>query len=68
MTLMSFAAIMQLLPAGQFMRVHKSFIVALDKIKSIEKNRIRIDQELIPVSDTYREQFFTQLRTRKNII
>ena len=43
MTLPSFAQIEKLLPQNQFRRVHKSFIVALDKIKSIERNVITID-------------------------
>ena len=43
MTLQSFAQVEKLLPQNQFRRVHKSFIVALDKIKSIERNVITID-------------------------
>jgi two-component system LytT family response regulator len=68
MTLMSFNEILQLLPPSRFQRVHKSFIVALDKIRSIEKSQLRIDDESIPVSDTYRDQFLGLLKTRKNMI
>jgi DNA-binding LytR/AlgR family response regulator len=42
--------------------VHKSFLVALDKIDHIEKNRIRIANHLIPISETYSERFFAQLK------
>lgn len=68
MTLMSFQAILQLLPASRFVRVHKSYIVALDKIRSIERNRIRIDEELIPVSDTYKDHFVSLLKSRNHMI
>jgi two-component system, LytTR family, response regulator len=68
MTLMSFSEILNLLPTARFMRVHKSFIVAFDKIKAIEKSRVKIDEQLIPVSDTYREQFFSALKNRKNML
>jgi DNA-binding LytR/AlgR family response regulator len=46
------------LPANRFVRVHKSFIVDIEKISSIRKNRIYIQQHIIPVSDSYREELF----------
>lgn len=45
------------LPGNQFVRVHKSYIVSLDKIDSIERNRIFIGEAVIPVGDTYKENF-----------
>jgi DNA-binding LytR/AlgR family response regulator len=68
MTLMSFSDILQLLPPTRFMRIHKSFIVSLDKIRSIEKSQVLIDDYSIPVSDTYKEHFLTLLKSRKNMI
>lgn len=62
MTLQTFSELERELPARHFCRVHKSFIVALDKIESIERDRIRINNELIPVSDTYTESFYKQIR------
>jgi DNA-binding LytR/AlgR family response regulator len=41
------------LPPGLFCRVHRSYIVALNRIDSIERKRIRIGDRLIPVSDSY---------------
>lgn len=58
MTLMNFARILALLPPENFVRVHKSFIVALDKIDSIERERIVISGKYIPIGDTFRQQFF----------
>jgi len=46
------------LPANHFVRVHKSYIVALNKIDSIERSRIFIGDKIIPVGDTYRDNFF----------
>jgi len=66
MTLMSFPDILQLLPVSQFSRVHKSYIVALDKIKHIERNRIRIGDELIPISESHKAQFFSLLKAHKH--
>ena len=42
------------LPKDNFLRVHKSFIVALDKIKLIEGNRIKIETHEIPIGETYK--------------
>lgn len=52
MTLQTFTELENLLPKGKVCRVHKSYMVCVDKIESIERNRIRIKDILIPVSDT----------------
>ncbi len=62
MTLLNFAKLEELLPAQNFARVHRSFLVALDKIDHIEKNRIQIADQLIPISDTYADAFYNRLR------
>jgi DNA-binding LytR/AlgR family response regulator len=46
------------LPARNFIRVHKSYIVSINKIDSIERSRIFIGDKVIPVGDTYRDEFF----------
>jgi len=46
------------LPEQHFIRVHKSYIVSINKIDSIERSRIFIGDKIIPVGDTYREEFF----------
>jgi two-component system LytT family response regulator len=46
------------LPPREFVRVHKSFIVALRHITSIERSRIHIGGQIIPVGDNYREYFY----------
>ena len=62
MTLQSFARIEESLPANKFCRVHKSFIVAIDKIKSVERGVIVIADQRIPVSNTYKENFFSKIK------
>jgi DNA-binding LytR/AlgR family response regulator len=62
MTLMSFSRLEVYLPDHKFARVHKSFVVALDKIDHIEKNRISIADQTIPISETYAERFYKMLR------
>ncbi len=56
-SLMSMQSLEEKLPSGQFMRVHRSFIVNLNKIKTIERNCIVFGKEYIPVSDSYKEKF-----------
>lgn len=62
MTLLNFAKLEELLPTKDFARVHRSFLVAIDKIDHIEKNRIRIGDQVIPISDTYADAFYKMLK------
>ena len=56
-SLMSMQSLEEKLPDKQFMRVHRSFIVNLDKIKTIERNCIVFGKEYIPVSESYKSKF-----------
>jgi DNA-binding LytR/AlgR family response regulator len=62
MTLQSFAKLEECLPPNRFCRVHKSFIVAIDKIKSVERGVIIIADQRIPVSNTYKDNFFSKIK------
>jgi two-component system, LytTR family, response regulator len=68
MTLQSFHEIENVLPAPAFVRIHKSYIIALNKIESIERNRIKIAGQLLPIGDTYKDQFYDILHKSKNLI
>lgn len=58
MTLISMKSIEEQLPSDKFMRVHRSFIVNLERIKVIERNRIIFDTNVyIPVSEQYKAKF-----------
>lgn len=58
MTQQTFGSFEELLPSSQFVRIHKSYMVALSKIESVEKHRVKIGKELLPVSESYRERFY----------
>lgn len=55
LVLQNFKNLEESLPEYQFIRVHKSYLVAISKIESVERNRIKIGEELIPVSETYKD-------------
>lgn len=57
MTLQTFKWLEEEVPASIVCRVHKSFMVSLDKIESIERDRIRIGEKFIPISETYKQSF-----------
>lgn len=57
MTLLSMKAMEAQLTNKNFMRVHRSFIVNLNKITTIERNRIVFDKIYIPISDQYKDGF-----------
>ena len=61
LTLQNFKDITNLLPQEKFRRVHNSFIVSLDKIDKIERKRIYIRDQVIPVSDSYYKDFLNSL-------
>lgn len=66
LTLMKFTELESELSSNKFCRVHKSFIVSIDKIVSIERNRIRIKDSLIPISMSYKERFFKLIGVKNN--
>ena len=64
MSLLNYKKLEEILPQNQFVRVHKSFIVALDKIDSVERNRIKIGDRLIPISETFPKTFFDRIEKK----
>jgi two-component system, LytTR family, response regulator len=61
MTLQTFSELQENIPPQTICRVHKSYMVALPKINSIEKERIKIGTKYIPISETYKKAFFEML-------
>jgi DNA-binding LytR/AlgR family response regulator len=57
LSLNSIKTLEQKLPENKFMRVHRSYIVNLEKIETIERSRIIFGKTFIPVSDQYKEKF-----------
>jgi two-component system, LytTR family, response regulator len=68
MTLQTFRNILEILPPNDFIRIHNSYIVSISKIETIERNRIRIGKDLIPISDSYKENFYSILKEKKILI
>ncbi|MFT4032915.1 MAG: LytTR family DNA-binding domain-containing protein [Siphonobacter sp.] len=64
-TRLTMKAMEEKLPSGPFLRVHKSFIVAFDKIESIRNLRIKIGQVHIPISESYGEALFKAINAGK---
>ncbi|SHM92084.1 LytR/AlgR family response regulator transcription factor [Mucilaginibacter sp. OK098] len=60
-TLLSITALLERLPALNFVRVHRSFVIALDKIGSIERSAILIGESKIPIGDQYREELMRRI-------
>lgn len=57
LTLNSLKRLQELLPENRFVRVHRSFIVALQKIDSIQRNRIVIGKTYVPVGENFKNAF-----------
>lgn len=61
MTLQTFSELEKLVASSVVCRVHKSYMVGLANIDSIERSRIRIGKELIPISESYKKAFFAHI-------
>ena len=57
-SLINMKRIMDFLPTPAFMRVHRSYIVNMQKIQSIDRNRIVIGEQFIPISESYKEEVY----------
>lgn len=62
-SLMSMRDIEELLPGDKFMRVHRSFIVNLNQIEVVERNRIVFGKTYIPISEAKKDEFMTRLKS-----
>jgi DNA-binding LytR/AlgR family response regulator len=58
---MNMADLLEVLPQDKFIRIHRSFVVAIDKIDTIEKHLVRIEGNKIPIGDSYRDTFFKRI-------
>lgn len=60
---MSMKKMVELLPSDRFCRIHKSFIVSLAKVNTIDKGRVYIGNESFPIGATYRVVFMDLIKT-----
>ena len=61
-TRLTMKALLEKLPAKQFIRVHRSFIVPLERIESVRNKNILIAGKEIPIGNSYEETFFKQFK------
>jgi DNA-binding LytR/AlgR family response regulator len=61
LSLLTMKGLVETLPSDRFLRIHKSFIVATDRISTISRNRVMIGDKWIPVGENYREEFRKRL-------
>ncbi len=64
-SLLSLKSLEKVLPPSQFIRVHKSYIVALDKIEAVSGNKIEMYNKVIPIGKTYKAATGESLNTVK---
>lgn len=58
----TFAESINLVPADNFVRVHRSFFVAVNKIDKMERHQVTIGKHLVPVSEAYFQELNTALK------
>lgn len=68
LTLQTFKEIVKVLPEPKFVRIHKSYVVAVKKIENIERNRIKIKNQSLSITDTYKEHFYEILKKSKTLL
>lgn len=62
MTLETFREFETLLSKEKMVRVHKSYMVNIDKIEAVERHEIKIHNTNIPISESYREEFYKKFK------
>lgn len=63
--LLSMKKMEERLPSTSFMRVHRSYIINLKRIKEVSKSRIVLDEDIdIPIGDSYRDQFNAYINSK----
>ena len=61
LSLLTMKGLAETLPANKFLRIHKSYIVSIDRISTISRNRVMIGEKWIPVGENYRDAFRKQM-------
>ncbi|WP_212005642.1 LytTR family DNA-binding domain-containing protein [Chitinophaga sp. HK235] len=64
LALMNMSELLELLPAQDFIRIHKSYVISLPHVTMYEKNMVSLQQVSLPVGMTYRQQFLDRLNKK----
>jgi len=62
MTLQTFVELQQLIPPSKICRVHKSYMISISKIDTVDSNAIQIGSKIIPISATYKKAFLERIK------
>lgn len=61
---MTMKSLLEKLPVAEFVRVHRSFIVSINKVNKIRNKVIFVNEEEIPLSSTYEEEFLNRINAK----
>ncbi len=61
LTLSNLKSFFSKLPSDEFMRVHRSYIVSISHIDSIVRNEIYIGKKIIPIGDSFKNDFYLMI-------
>lgn len=67
LTLDSMKNMEELLPAGHFIRIHKSYIINVDKIEFLSRGKVIINKMYLPIGNTYKERFQQLIGLREDL-
>ena len=68
MTLQGMGSLLDHLPDNHFIRIHRSYIIAIDKIEAIERKSVIINNEYLPVGNSFRKHFMYVIEHHKLIL
>lgn len=68
MTLQRLSRLAEILPAQNFVRIHRSFIVAIDKIEAIQRQSVIVNGETLPIGGSFRKHFLYVIEKGRLII
>ena len=61
LTLMNFKGILDKLPHSNFIRIHRSYIISIDRIDLLQKAKVVIGEKRIPIGETYKKEVLSKL-------
>ena len=64
MALLTIKSLEEQLPGNKFLRIHKSYIISLEKITSLRANEIIISSHTIPIGNNYKDQLLKIVNDR----
>ena len=63
-TYLTFKAVEEQLPQNVFIRIHKSFLVSLNAVKTIDGNELKLENASLPISKNYKEEVLSKIAKR----